>query len=369
MNRQILTKNKKMKITHVVYSYLGGPLSLVNSFLNDKNSNNQESAIYVGPDLNMSVKKNKKISPEKIHFVKTIRFLSIFYFYKVFLKLIKLKPKIIVLHNYQIIPCIIYKIFFLTKIIYVDHYGLSTKPYKDRFILEISKLFVNHYIVLNSDNYNYLNTRLRINKKKISIINNGINLNFYKTNKSKSNKKILKVGMAARLNSSRHHLLIIEAINSSILEGVNIQCSFAGDGELKNELKRVNKKKKLNKKFIFNNMLNQNQLKKWYSDLDLYIQATKGEGMSISLIQAMAMGVPVLASNVSGIKTFLNPRKFIGLLFKNNKISLAKKVKYFFLMNQKNKKKISIKQKIYIKKNFSEIGMIKKYNKLYKMMV
>ena len=30
--------NKKMKITHVVYSYLGGPLSLVNSFLNDKNS-------------------------------------------------------------------------------------------------------------------------------------------------------------------------------------------------------------------------------------------------------------------------------------------------------------------------------------------
>ena len=40
-----------MKITHIVYSYLGGPLSLVNSFLKQKKLRDQESAIYVGPNL------------------------------------------------------------------------------------------------------------------------------------------------------------------------------------------------------------------------------------------------------------------------------------------------------------------------------
>lgn len=362
----MLIDNKKMKITHIVYSYLGGPLSLVNSFLNQKNSRDQESAIYVGPNLNAAVKKNKKISPESIYYVKTIRFLSIFYFYKVFLKLIKLKPDIIVLHNYQIIPCILFKIFFFTKIIYVDHYGLSTKPYKDRLILELSKFFVEHYVVLNQDNFDYLNTRLRINKNKIIIISNGIDLEFYKTVKKESDKKILKVGMAARFNSTRHHKLIVEAINSSILKDIKIQCNFAGEGELKNELKKITKKRALNKKFLFNNMLNQYQLKKWYSNLDLYIQATKGEGMSISLIQAMAMGVPVLASNVTGIKNFLNPKKFIGLVFENDKTSLAKQIRQFFLMRYRAKKKISTKQIHYVKNNFSEVGMIKKYNELYK---
>lgn len=358
-----------MKITHIVYSYLGGPPSLVQSFLNQKNSKNVESAIYVGPKIFMSTLKYKRFLPDNIYHIKTIRFLSIFYFYKVLLRLIKTKPQIIVLHNYQIIPCLIYKLFFFTKIIYVDHQGFSTKTYKDRFVLEISKLFVEHYIALNRDNYNFLNTKLKINKKKISIINNGIDLKFYKPTKKKKNQKILRVGMAARLNTSRNHKLIIQAINSSLLKNIEIKCSFAGDGELMDNLKKFTKNKVTKKQFIFNGLLDQQNLKRWYSDLDLYIQSTKGEGMSISLIQAMAMGIPVLASNVTGIKTFLNPRKFIGIVFENNKISLSKKIKQFFLMKNNDKKKISNNQKLFVKNNFSKTNMIRKYNKLYKKII
>ena len=175
--------------------------------------------------------------------------------------------------------------------------------------------------------------------------------------------------MAARLNTSRNHKLIIQAINSSLLKNIEIKCSFAGDGELMDNLKKFTKNKVTKKQFIFNGLLDQQNLKRWYSDLDLYIQSTKGEGMSISLIQAMAMGIPVLASNVTGIKTFLNPRKFIGIVFENNKISLSKKIKQFFLMKNNDKKKISNNQKLFVKNNFSKTSMIRKYNKLYKKII
>ena len=40
------------------------------------------------------------------------------------------------------------------------------------------------------------------------------------------------------------------------------------------------------------------KLKKWYNSLDLYVQASVGEGMSMSILEAMSMKVPVIGSNV-----------------------------------------------------------------------
>ena len=117
------------------------------------------------------------------------------------------------------------------------------------------------------------------------------------------------------------------------------------------------------------NNLNKLQLKKWYLNLDLYIQASKGEGLSISILQSMALGIPVLGSNVSGIKNILNEKKNIGMLFENNKTSLANKIQYFFLMKHKQRDNISKKQNLLVKEKFSEIVMVNRYNELYRMII
>ena len=83
----------------------------------------------------------------------------------------------------------------------------------------------------------------------------------------------------------------------------------------------------------------------------------------------MALGIPVLGSNVSGIKNILNEKKNIGMLFENNKTSLANKIKYFYLMKNKQRYNISKKQNLLVKNKFSEIMMVNRYNELYRMII
>ena len=359
-----------MKITHIVYSGLGGAFSVIDSFINNQDSKNSQSIIYVGPTITSEIiKQNKKISEKNFFYIRTIRFLSFLYFIKVFNKLLKFKPDIVVLHNFQIIPCILIKIIYNTKIIFVDHQSSTTKNYRDNIIISVCKLFVDHFVVLNKDNYKLLHRKFIINKEKITLIPNGINLQFYKNNRRKKKNFFLKIGMAGRINSKRYHELIIKSLNSKTLKHLDINCNFAGEGELKEKLKKIVIDKNLDKKIFFNNNLNKLQLKKWYLNLDLYIQASKGEGLSISILQSMALGIPVLGSNVSGIKNILNEKKNIGMLFENNKTSLANKIQYFFLMKHKQRDNISKKQNLLVKEKFSEIVMVNRYNELYRMII
>ena len=353
-----------MKITHIVYSGLGGAFSVTDSLINNQNSKNNQSVIYVGPSITPKFNKKNK-NKNKFYHVKTIKFFSLFYFIAIFNKLFKFKPDIIVLHNFQILPCILIKIIYNTKIIFVDHQSFNTKNYRDNIIISVCKLFVDHFVVLNQDNYKLLNQQFMIDKKKITLIPNGIDLQFYKKIKRKKRKKNLKIGMAGRINSMRYHELIINSLNSTTLKNLDINCSFPGEGELKEKLKKIVIEKNLDKKIFFNNNLNKLKLKKWYLKLDLYIQASKGEGLSISMLQSMALGIPVLGSNVSGIKNILSEKKNIGILFQNNKTSLSNKIKYFFLMKQKQRNNISKNQNLLIKENFSETKMISRYNDLF----
>lgn len=51
--------------------------------------------------------------------------------------------------------------------------------------------------------------------------------------------------------------------------------------------------------------LGEQALRDWFGDLDLYVHASDGETLSTSLLQAMAMGLPILDSDVPGINDLL----------------------------------------------------------------
>ena len=86
--------------------------------------------------------------------------------------------------------CCIAKIFLKTKIIYVDHNSITSKTYKDYIVLLFSKFIVNHYICLNLDNKKYLINKIGINKKNISFIKNGIQINKLISKKRIKNLKL-----------------------------------------------------------------------------------------------------------------------------------------------------------------------------------
>ena len=313
--------------------------------------------------------KNIGLKNQRTYFIKTFRFFSIFYFLPVLKILIKEKPDLVILHNYQIIPVFFYKTFFFKhlNLIYVDHTPNNLKSFKDVFVCKYFKFIIDFFIVLNKESLNFFLNKFKISSNKIKIISNAVNEIFMKkSNFKNSKKKFIIFGMASRINTLKRHDLIIEAFQSKLLKDEKIKCHFAGSGENILPLKKMIKNERM---FKFCGALNTNELKKWYDSIDFYIQATSGEGHSTSILQAMGMNLPVLGSNVSGVKNFLYPKKNIGLIFNNSQVSLANKIKFILKMPNYKKKKIITSQKKYLLNNFTEKKFLKNYKIVIKKLV
>lgn len=175
-----------MKILHLVYSGLGGGITVVFSLIEgNKNKLIKNEILFSGPKIFNDAKLKAFSLNAKFDYIKTIKVLSFISYFSILKKIIDRKPSVILLHNFLIIPCILYKIFFpLTKIIYINHTPINKFTYKD-FIIRKLDLFINKFICLNQEAYIFYKKVLKLQSSKISCITNGININFF----SKSNIK------------------------------------------------------------------------------------------------------------------------------------------------------------------------------------
>jgi glycosyltransferase involved in cell wall biosynthesis len=340
-----------MEVLHLAYSGLGGTASVVFSLIEgDKKKILNNSILFTGPEINSDYKIKSIRLGIKFNYVRTIKYFYPIFFLSIIKKIIHCKPKIIFLHNYLIFECLFYKIFFPgTKIIYINHTPINNFTWRDRLIISLS-LFINRIVTLNKKTYIFFKKKNKSNLSKVVLIPNGINTNFFsKLNTTK--KSYYKIGMACRMNKNKKYNLIIDSLLSKEIKDLNIKFSIAGTGNdfynIKNKIKRLELKDKIK----LEGYLNEVKLKKWFESLDLYVQASSGEGMSTSLLQAMSMKIPVIGSNVTGIKDFLEKKKYLGRLFENNTTDLSKKIKYFYFLNIKTRNKFIKRQYNYIIKN------------------
>jgi len=117
-------------------------------------------------------------------------------------------------------------------------------------------------------------------------------------------KNTTYIGMAARMVPDKLHELLINLIflNKSFFINNKIQILFAGDGLLLKSLKEKIEFMKLKKIIIFNGRLDEVDLIRWFKKLDIYIHLSKDETTSTSILQAMSIGKPIIASNIGGNK-------------------------------------------------------------------
>ena len=346
-----------MNIVHLVYSGIGGAGNICLSLFKEdlKYKKYSSHIIFTGPQFSKIYKK-KNIN-NRFSFIKTIKYFQFLSWFAIIFKLIKIKPDVIYLHNYQIVPSIVYCFIFKKKIIYIDHGALNYKRSRYKLIIQLIKIFRINTVVLNKENFDYF-LKNNINKKKIHLIPNGVNHNFFKKNKKKK-KKFFILGMAGRLDYFKRQEILIKVLSNQRISKLDLKLSFAGDGPKFKLLSKLAKKYNVENKLIFNGFLNDKKLKKWFNNLDLYVHASSGEGMSTAILQAMSMEIPIIASNVYGIKNIFKIYPKIGDLFNNNNYDEISKLIYSYYSNKsKLKKQISRK---YILKYFTVKKMHKRY--------
>ena len=138
-------------------------------------------------------------------------------------------------------------------------------------------------------------------KNKIEIINNGVFIPEENTNIFTNDQ--INITIVSRLVSHKNIEKIIRAISD--LNNPLIYLNIIGDGPELNQLQKISLESNNKDNIIFHGKLNRDEINHIFLNSDIYIQASKYEGLPHSLLEAMSYGIPVLCTPVGECKEIL----------------------------------------------------------------
>ncbi len=289
------------------------------------------------------------------------RFAGIFYFFRLFKKLKTSKPSLVILDE----PVRIITQFFILRLLNIPmiwniHAEKSLTKNKALFKW-IYKYFLKKKLTIISDskyiltkNLSYMKDCIYPNFEDIPIVHATVDLNkFLSINKKTNinNPKII-IGSIGRLNWAKGYDLLIQALYKIKEEHPNFYLKIAGDGPYRNMLEDMIDKYYLRKNIFILGELHYNDIPKFLLSLDLYIQPSISEGSPITLKEAMASSLPILASTAGGIPEIIEHNK-TGILFENkNTYELEKGLKKIIAMEQSLRTKMGLRARVSSLKRF-----------------
>jgi len=146
----------------------------------------------------------------------------------------------------------------------------------------------------------------KINPKKINIVHNGVEIERFSSSQNKDTKKKLLntqtdcqiIGTVSRLAEEKDQFTILEAFSKVSKNISKVRLVFVGDGPLRKELENYSGKIGISNKVIFLGF--QKDIGEIVKTFNLFSLPSLTEGISLSLLEAMAAGKPCVATNVGG---------------------------------------------------------------------
>ena len=181
--------------------------------------------------------------------------------------------------------------------------NLSFYNFLDRLFLRFS----NKIIAVSDTIANQL-FRSGIKKERIRVIQNAVEIkNDLKTTfKFRRDTKLsygidkeIVIGYIGRLSEEKGIKYLIQAIFKLKTSGINIKLFVIGDGPQKKEIHEIVKAQNILDEVVFTGF--QSNIEQWLSVLDIFILPSLTEGTPMALLEAMAKGIPVVASAVGGV--------------------------------------------------------------------
>jgi len=143
---------------------------------------------------------------------------------------------------------------------------------------------------------------LGIEDQKVTVLRNGVDLQLFRP---VENREVLRASLklngttllsVGHLIPRKGHHLIIKALKAL----PNVSLFIAGDGGEENYLKELAKNLHVQDRVRFLGSIPHDQLVKYYAAVDMLVLASSREGWANVLLESMACGTPVVATNVWG---------------------------------------------------------------------
>lgn len=140
----------------------------------------------------------------------------------------------------------------------------------------------------------------------ISVIPNGVDISRFKNKPAAPNLKKVKLITVCRLIDRKRIDLIIKAVRILNDIGCNVELDIAGDGVLKKSLYDLASKLGAVDKINFLGLIESDHISQVYKSNDIFVMASRHEGMSNAMLEAMASGLPIITTPCEGTKELID---------------------------------------------------------------
>ncbi len=248
-------------------------------------------------------------------------------------------------------------------IISTEHNINLDENWLKRIIKLILSWFTDKIIAVSQGVKDYTIKFEKINPQKLEVIYNGIDLNkfnFRGLRQIELNK--INAIVVARLAEQKGHRYLLEAMPDIIKKYPGFVLNILGRGNLKDDLEKQAQDLGIANQVVFKGTSLEPE--KILNQMDLFILPSVWEGLGIAIIEAQAIGLPVLASNIGGIKELIEHKK-TGLLFEPKDPQAIFEAVDLLLSNPEMAKQLVENAHSQVKEKFSLDNMVTQYEKIY----
>lgn len=177
---------------------------------------------------------------------------------------------------------------------------------------------VDFFLTISNHLSDYIKLHYNINSEKVILSRLGVKgLSSYENSKSINVNNIIRLVSCSNLIPLKRIDLIIDALQ--LLDGYPVEWIHYGDGpELKQLLTKIEFKMFKTISIDFRGRVNNTEIISHYKShhVDAFINVSKYEGLPVSLMEAMAYGIPCIATNAGATSEIVN--NVNGVLLSND---------------------------------------------------
>lgn len=135
---------------------------------------------------------------------------------------------------------------------------------------------------------------------KVRVIPNGVDIDFFKPAEMKR-QGIFRFLFAGRFQSQKNLFFLLEQVSNLAKEAdKKFELHMVGDGPQCDDLKKYAEELGISDRIIWHGWVNKEMLRLIYQEADCFLNPSLYEGLPNTVLEAMACGLPVIASRVAG---------------------------------------------------------------------
>lgn len=188
------------------------------------------------------------------------------------------------------------------RIIHTVH-NLAREETRHRVLRAVNRRAFSHGVVpvaLNEEVRSSICREYALPASAVPVVGNGIDLDAFRGPQRRGPRGAgVRLLCVARLAPAKNHALLLRTVARLRESGRDVSLTLVGDGPLRGALEERARELEISQRVRFAGR--RTDTPAFYRDCDLFVLLSDYEGMPMSIIEAMASGLPVVATRAGGV--------------------------------------------------------------------